>query len=42
MNLYAYCGNDPIGCIDPTGMMGHWKFFPRAFGAKAGPTTGSA
>jgi RHS repeat-associated protein len=20
MNLYAYCGNDPLGCIDPTGM----------------------
>ncbi len=22
MNLYAYCGNDPVGCTDPSGQIG--------------------
>lgn len=28
LNLYAYCGNDPVNCVDPDGL-----FFKRLFGA---------
>lgn len=38
MNLYAYCGNNPIGCIDPSGKYGRgtgfsnreWKRFNKS------------
>ena len=30
LNLYAYCGNDPINHTDPTGLF--WGFFKKIFG----------
>ncbi len=37
-NLYAYCSNDPINCIDPSGLFG----FFGGFGGQASTFGGSA
>jgi len=31
MNLYAYCGNDPIGCADPSGSISIWRWRETGF-----------
>jgi len=32
MNSYAYCGNNPIGCVDPSGSISIWRDHERGEG----------